>query len=183
VRPGQQIVMEKGTYLVGCSAGCNRSQVARVFLQNHQCRVAAVIAGADSGINPMSPCLRLRPFDSIEQEQFRLAFNQEKVPQLGCEKFGSTSYTGVECVQTWEFYSNYFKNCEPLSVLGFAHTSPAVIKRLLVRTDSLKGFKIIHFDVNDEINYPQPPLTIEHSGTGEAYKAFYNKLKETLKFN
>ena len=163
-------------FIVGCTSGVNRSQVARAVLLKNGCQVLAPLAG---GVSRMNPAADYSIFDPVymydEIAAFKQACGCDKVPQLGATELEATDDLNTH--EQW--FKHYFNTlpAQPHQFLCFASSGPSVILRLLDKPGDLSSYKVTFIPWNDEIAHA--PEGIEPF-SAEAYKAFFDKLSRNL---
>jgi carbon monoxide dehydrogenase subunit G len=184
-RGGRIEILEEGkpvklnktdSFIVGCTAGVNRSQVARAVLLKNGCQVLAPLAGGGSRMNPAAACALFGSLYMFDKKQaFKQACGYDKVPQLGAIELEATDDLNTH--EQW--FKNFFNKlpAQPHHFLCFASSGPSVILRLLDKPGDLSSYKVTIIPWSDEIAHS--PDGIEPC-SAEAYKAYFDKLSRNL---
>ena len=126
------------TFSVGCDDGEMYSQVLRVFLLEHRCKVREVIAGVTSGFNPSTPDAKLRPLSDKRDAWYQDGgyHQRERLGELNDDDdddgFDESPFD----------YSGYATAVDPTHYLCFGQCGPSLVRRLLEREGDLSGFRI-----------------------------------------
>ena len=167
-------------FIVGCTSGVNRSQVARAVLLKNGCQVLDPLAGGDSRINPASPYSVFTPLYTNqgytdEITAFKKACGCDKIPQLGANELETTDDLDIH--EQW--FKNFFDTLpsKPHHFLCFASSGHSVILRLLDKPGDLTGYKVTFIPWSDEIAHPSEGIELF---SAEAYKALFDKLNKNL---
>lgn len=163
-------------YLVGCTAGYNRSQIMYRLLKDLNLQVIAPpIAGYFSMMNPSMNNSAFIELNQDDNMIFKTAVGHSKVPQLGWNEIHERKIEEREAFQQ-TFYQDFINKVDiPVTIIGFCNTPESLIARFVASGRDLKGVEIIYCNVDDEIKVPKDRNIIRDSAG--AYMAFYDKMK------
>lgn len=168
--------------ITGCNSGINRSQVAAAIFINMRIAVKGVFAGGDSAMNPEANFPSFAdPSETGEADyqsatNFKNAFGFPKLNQIGANELESFIEDERAVIAAKNFYQRYINELSPTHFITFSSSGPSVIRRLLKREGSLKGFTITYCPWGDEIAHP-PAGSDSNGHSVEAYQRFAAKLR------
>jgi hypothetical protein len=177
---GKQVVCSRqDQFIVGCTSGKNRSQIAAVILKSSECKVLGVVAGGDSAMNleAQAPMLVNPNIDLSSARNFYQVFGRSKVEQIG---YAETSVW--KRAHARGFYQNFINNLAGRThFVVFGASGKSILRRLLQRAGRFDGFTLSYCPWMDEVKYP-PQGSRMSSCSVEAYRTFAAKLRQVLVF-
>lgn len=162
--------------ITGCNSGINRSQVAAAVIGKMGIRILGILAGGDSAMNPEADFPSFANPSEIGEES---AMNFEKVFGYSkSDQIGSMALKYEEDVEkSKHFFQDYINGLSPTHFITFGPCGVSVLRRLLQREGSLKGFTITHFTWGDEIAHP--PQGVTRYST-QSYECFAEKIRSSF---
>lgn len=170
--------------ITGCNSGVNRSQVAAAVVTKMGITVKGVLAGGDSAMNPEADFHSFADPSEMGEKQYHSAtnftqtFGIRKLGQIGVKILASYIESEQGIGRAKKFYQDYIDELHsPTHFITFGPSGPSVIRRLLKREGSLRGFTITHSPWGDEIAHPPKDSGLEKYSTG-SYERFATMLND-----
>lgn len=174
------VCSKEKSFITGCSAGYNRSQVLNAFLKSQGIKVIGILSGSLSAANPARSKTREVKENANAKEQFKKVFGHSREVVIGAH-LGHDPRT---LFSRRKWFQDFFKQLnKPVHFAVFSESATSSIRHLLKRKGSLEGFQISYIPLKDTIGFPKWDLRTARfrPDSAQGISFFRAKLQELIK--